>query len=184
MELIKNKIAFLTESNALSKTLAKKLIPTSYKLGNFRFFAKLHKEKFGIRPIISCREHPTSILCKLIELILQPIVRKTSTYIKDSQHFIQNTYNIKLESNDVFLYTCDFESLYRNINKTDAINLITDYIKDSLDIEHITPTGFNSILELIFTNNVFRYKNNFFIQKIGIAMGIICGPSIANLFIF
>jgi hypothetical protein len=38
-----------------------------------------------------------------------------------------------------------------------------------------------TILNLIFTQNYFRYKEEFFSQIKGIAMGIICGPSITNI---
>ena len=44
--------------------------------------------------------------------------------------------------------------------------------------------GIRKILFLIFICNIFKYNSNFYIQKIGQPMGIICGPSIANLYLF
>jgi hypothetical protein len=50
---------------------------------------------------------------------------------------------------------------------------------DLLDI-----TGFRTILDLIFTMNIFRYKDKFYLQQIGIPMGCKCGPSLANMYLY
>ena len=52
------------------------------------------------------------------------------------------------------------------------------------NFEHITIEAFHSILNLVLNFNFFKYKDLFFKQIKGIAMGSICGPSIANLFVF
>jgi hypothetical protein len=62
--------------------------------------------------------------------------------------------------------------------------MFSDFFKDKLDSEHIKIEAFRSILDLILKNNFFKYNNKFFKQILGIAMGSICGPSIANLFVF
>jgi len=41
----------------------------SVKLGSLRLLPKLHKDKFSCRPIINCKDHPTSNLSLLINLI-------------------------------------------------------------------------------------------------------------------
>ena len=40
------------------------------------------------------------------------------------------------------------------------------------------------ILKLILNYNFFKYNDKYFKQKLGIAMGSLCGPSIANLFVY
>jgi hypothetical protein len=89
-----------------------------------------------------------------------------------------------LKHDHIYLYSCDFESLYTNINKEDAIYLITVYVKDFLNTKFITTYCFGQILKPIFENNVFKFKEKFFIQIRGIAMGCICGPSLANIFVY
>ena len=163
--------------------LCNQLLIKAAKPGRFRILSKLHKENFGIRPIINNINHPTSKLCKLVDLILQPFVQKMPSYIKDSQHLLQKLHNANLTQDSVYLYTMDFESLYTNIDKSDAINLITQYIQDDLDTNYITSFAFYVILELIFDNNIFTYKTKYYVQKFGLSMGCICGPSIANIFV-
>ena len=50
--------------------------------------------------------------------------------------------------------------------------------------EIISIIGLKEILSLIFENNVFEFQNEFYKQKRGLAMGAICGPSIANIVVY
>lgn len=75
------------------------------------------------------------------------------------------------------------ESLYSNIDLEDALLTICDFMKDRIHFKEITITGFYNILKLILDNNVFKYKNYFYIQIKGIAMGSKCAPSIANIYL-
>ena len=65
-----------------------------------------------------------------------------------------------------------------------ALDLICDYVKDKLNFEHITIEGFRYLLEIIFNYNYFIYLNQVYIQKFGIAMGAICAPNIANIYVY
>ena len=166
-----------------------KLMIKNAKLGKFRILAKLHKTKFGIRPIINNTNHITSQLSKLIDLILQPVLRNTSTYLKDSQHLLQKCNDLIIDSTNVFLYSMDFESLYTNIQKEYAVTMITEFINQYLNPKYITAFAFFKILSLIFDFNYFYYKNTkklktYFKQINGLSMGCICGPSIASLFVY
>jgi len=44
--------------------------------------------------------------------------------------------------------------------------------------------GFQKILELIFTCNIFKFNALFFLQLIGLPMGCVCGPFVANLYVY
>lgn len=184
IQKINNKLLFLKSNKHIHNSLYTKLLAKNCKLGSFRILAKLHKDTFGVRPIINNKNHPTAKLCQLIDLILQPLVQNTETYIKDSQNLIQKLDNLNFPHENIFLYSMDFESLYTNIDKNVAIDIITDYVKQFLDLNLIDAYAFNEILKLIFENNVFRYNKSFFIQLIGLAMGCICGPVIANIFVY
>jgi hypothetical protein len=39
-------------------------------------------------------------------------------------------------------------------------------------------------LKLIFECNVFKFNKDYYIQQKGLAMGCICGPSTANLYLY
>ena len=117
-------------------------------------------------------------------LTSKPILGETSSYLKDSQHLLQKCNNIIFNTNDVFLYSMDFESLYTNIDKLDACDLITEFVSGYLDYNYIQPSAFRQILLIILENNIFTYGMKYFKQKNGLAMGCICGPTVASLFVY
>jgi hypothetical protein len=180
--IIKSTLNDLLISKEIIQPLYDKLQVNNAKLGTFRILLKLHKDSLKIRPIINCKLHPTSNLCLLLDIILQPFVRESKSFIQDSQNLIQKTQNIKFDSN-CKIYSCDFESLYTNINLNDALVVITEFISRKFKSTDIKIEAFHKFLKLVFFNNVFKYKNKYFIQISGIAMGSKCGPSIANIYI-
>ena len=180
---IKNKLTTLLQEKKISKKLYNS-INISGKLGNYRNLPKIHKKIYGNRPIINYKNQFLNDLCYLLDFLIRPYVITSDSYIKDSQDFIQKTKNIKIPEN-YFLVTADFVSLYSNINHDDCLFMLTDFFKDKLsNFEHLSIEAFHSILKLVLNYNFFKYKDLFFKQIKGIAMGSICGPSIANIFVF
>ena len=104
------------------------------------------------------------------------------SYLQDSQNLIQDL-DKKFFPQNVKFISCDVESLYTNIDLKLALTIISDFAKDKLDIDHLNILAFNTILKLIFENNIFHYNNNYYVQILGIAMGSVCGPTIANIFV-
>jgi predicted GIY-YIG superfamily endonuclease len=179
---INNSLSNLFKHKQIDKKLYKKLflIPKNCKLGKIRILPKLHKNKFGIRPIINSTNHPTSKLCKLIEVILGPHVKKLPSYIQDSQNLIQDCYKFHIPNN-ALLVSADIESLYTNIKLDHAIEILFEFARDKLPASTISALALKEILKLILENNYFTYKSNNYLQTTGIAMGCICGPTIANI---
>lgn len=169
----------------LSKKLYNKLIinHTKCKVGSFRILPKIHKDKFSVRPIVNCLNHFTSDLCLLMELILRPFVLVCESFLKDSQHLLQKTIDMVIPD-EYELLSGDFDSLYNNIILILALDIICDFVKDKFYSEHINIIAFREILKIIFNFNIFKYKNSFYRQVKGIAMGSKCGPSIANIFVY
>ncbi|RNA36548.1 hypothetical protein BpHYR1_041382 [Brachionus plicatilis] len=64
-------------------------------------------------------------------MIIQPFVKKTN-----SQNLIQKLDSIKFSENSE-LYSCDFESLYTNIDHRDAQIIICDFMKDKIESKHL-----------------------------------------------
>jgi hypothetical protein len=178
---IKNELYELKGRNLiLSDRLFKILLPKNSGLGKFRILPKLHKHKFGIRPIINYQKNPTSNIAKFLEYLLHPFVNKFDSYLKDSQNLLQDAAKLKV-NNMAKLYSLDFESLYTNIKLDDALNIITEFAKDKINESYITIQGFNSILKLFFDSNIFEYNNEYYRQKVGIGMGSVFGPFVRIL---
>ena len=181
-KLISDKLNRLFQQKHISKRLSTGLVNNKSKVGTIRLLAKLLKEKLSFRPIINCTSHPTLYLCLLIDIILQTFVKKTKSFILDSQNLIQKTMNTNF-GKDCKLYSCDFESLYTNICLTHALLVISQFISRNFESNHISSKGFHEILKLIFQNNIFSFNRKFYKQIKGIAMGAKCAPAIANLYL-
>lgn len=186
IEEIKSEMRSLNSNGHVSDTLFKHLEFDKAKLGKLKIMPKIHKSKFGIRPIIASINHPTSLLSFVIDFIFQPLVIKNETYLKDSQNLIQICENKEInKEKSLELGTADFESLYTNLDPSKTIERICDYLNSiNFKNEHISLYGIKTFLLIIFNKNVFSYENNFYIQLIGIAMGCKCGPSVANLCLY
>ncbi len=186
ISFINSELKKLNENKFLSNSFYKKLlVKDSAKLGAYRIMLKLHKSKFGIRPIVNCKNNITSKLCLFIDLLLKPLVRETESFLQDSQHLLQICEKIDLEAGDYYLYSCDFESLYTNIDLSLAMDLILDtLIENDIIDNNYNIFAVKTILNLIFTQNFFTYNGEHYSQVKGIAMGAICGPSIANIVVY
>jgi len=114
---------------------------------------------------------------------LHPYIEKIDSFLKDSQNLIQDAENRKIENN-AKIYSLDFESLYTNIHLDDALFIITNFAKDKLDNDYLDIIAFNSILKLFFDSNIFTCDEEYYKQQIGIGMGIVFGPTCANIVVY
>ena len=76
----------------------------------------------------------------------------------------------------------DFENLFTNIDTFHALNIITEFIQKNFHSSEITTFAFHELLKCVFENNYFKFKNTFYKQNNGVAMGQICSPSVTNLY--
>jgi len=185
--LITRKLDSLSKNGNLSNKCKKYLVVDNPKCGLFRILIKLHKQKLGVREIINCINTPISNICLLFFLMLQPHVIKTPSYLQDSQHLLQLISVIDFSKyENLFLYSIDFVSLYSSIEKDLGISLILQFMSEvgALDPEHIDLIAAKELLYIIFECNIFSFKKDFYIQTKGVAMGIICGPVIANIVVY
>ena len=184
---IENKLNDLMVSKYISKTLFKVLMPAvNNKIGKFRFLAKLHKQDFGIRPIINCKNHLTQNISIFFDNLLKPIIENSRSYIKDSQNLIQLCEKMN-HKKQLELYSCDFSTLYTNIKLNDAIyyTMVSLVDNNKIDNLHVSITGLFELLNLVLNNNVFSFNSGtvceFYKQIKGLAMGSNLGPAIANV---
>ena len=128
------------------------------KLANFKILPKLHKNKFGIRPLVNCSNSISSAISKILDFFFKPLVTNHYSYIKDSQDLILKTTNKKF-SNNIKLFSADFESLYTNIPLDDCIEIITTIIS-KYEFYHISTVGFNILFKpFSFLFSIFLRRN-------------------------
>ena len=115
--------------------------------------SKIHKNRFPPpgRPIVSSVNSPTEKISMLLDIILQPFVIKTRSYICDTGAFLSKVQGLELTSDD-WTFSMDVTSVYTNIPHSDGI----DCIKKVLE-QHVNSTAKNSSLIKLL---VFVLKSN------------------------
>ena len=182
-ELIYDMLIDLYEKNDISKKVFELLKPNFGQLGSASLLFKVHKENFGIRQIVSYKNHITAPMSILIDGILYPYVKKCDSFILDSLNLIQKTVDFKVNDTSL-LVTADVVNLYSNIDHRDCLKRLTNFIKNDFKSKHGSLRGFKNILNILLKFNLFKFGDSFYHQILGIAMGSKCGPSIANLYVY
>lgn len=132
---------------------------------------KIHKPTIPGRPIISGCDSPTEKLSIFVDHYLKTLVPLTPSYIKDTNHFLQQVFTLPTPLPHNTLVTLDVVSLYTNIPHEEGIAA-------SLEALSTLPPGstpplqvFHRFLTFILKHNFFSFNNQFYLQLHGTAMG-------------
>ena len=146
----------------------------------FYISPKIHKDDNPSRPVSSINCH-TANISKYVDYHLQPIVKQIPSYVKDTDNFINKINAVKSVPKNSYLVTMDVRSLYTNTPNAEGKSAIKrafdNYTKKTTTTKVITTS-----LTLILTLNNFVFDCIHYLQIKGCAMGTICAPAYANIF--
>lgn len=146
---------------------------------------KVHKQFTKIppgRPIVSSNNSLTEPLSKYIDHHIRSLVTDLPSYIRDTGDLINQLSQLNVTDNNIILATMDVSSLYTNIPHQSGLMALQHFL-DKRENES-PPTQF--ILELtdiVLSRNYFLFGQDFYLQKMGVAMGAAFAPDFANLFL-
>ena len=146
----------------------------------FYLLPKIHKnlvEPPG-RPIVSSIDSPTERISMMLDIILQPLLTGTKSYIKDTPDFLRKLDRITILPNRKLLY---LRCLYTNIPLEESLAIMEKEFfpktNCGIPIEYL-----RRMLELVLKCNNFQFNRKHFLQINGTAMGTRVAPTYANLF--
>jgi len=115
---------------------------------------------------------------------MAPIVKTLPSYIYIiySQHALQIFWDFNFLGQDKLIFTMDITSLYTVIPNGEGL-LALKHFFDQRTVKEPKSGTLLRLAELVVTLNRFSFRDNFFKQTNGVAMGTKMGPSYANLFI-
>lgn len=116
-----------------------------------------------------------------MDIFLKPMVANLPSYIRDTKHILGTLSDITWER-DMTVVTLVVTALYTSIKRDCGLKAIRKVLntRSASTWEH-TEMLITKI-ELILDYNVFLFKDKWFCQKQGMAMGSRFSPSYANLF--
>ncbi|XP_026747573.1 uncharacterized protein LOC113508689 [Trichoplusia ni] len=137
---------------------------------------KIHKSNWPLRPIVSQIDAPTYKLSRHLATLLQPHTGKTSSYVRDSRHFVELLEGIQLQDTDIMV-SFDITSLFTNVPVDEVIQIITTLLGGTT-----LPTGYVESITYCLKSGYFLWRGDFYLQIDGVAMGSPLAPVVANIF--
>ena len=180
-DLVNQTIDRFTKEQLINENIANGLKNPSPRTPQFYISPKIPKEGHPGRPVVSSINCHTANISKYVDYHLQPIVKQIPSYVKDTNDFINKINAVKSVPKNSYLVTMDVRSLYTNIPNAEGMSAVKrafdNYPKKTTTIKVIT-----TFLALIVTLNNFVFDCIHYLQIKGCAMGTICDPAYANIF--
>ncbi|CAF3959531.1 unnamed protein product, partial [Rotaria sordida] len=183
---------YLVKKKAITKAQRDKLLLNVNKLELPYLYPlpKIHKLGIPIRPIVSGLHAPVTLVSKFLYHLLTPIymqVAHETTFInsidlvRQLEKYAADGY---LKPTTKFI-TADVENLYTMIPREGGINALIRFLDKYSKYRKIGPFTIDMILKmarLILDTNCFAYKNKYYQQKRGGAMGSAFTQVFANIY--
>jgi hypothetical protein len=174
----------LVDKQEISEQTGDYLIITNPRTPKFYMLPKIHKNTDPPpgRPIISANDCPTERISALVDHILRPFVQQSTSYVKDTTHFLSILQNTTCSQSDL-LVTLDVTALYTNIPNKEGLRAVAKTLaKYRPNIEQPSNQSIISLLKLVLELNNFEFDEKHYLQIGGTAMGTRVAPSFANIF--
>ena len=146
-------------------------LPKSTKLA----LPKAHSVQQGVHYICVAKE---------LASITHPLVGQSQHHLKNTQHFIQQIQQVKLEEGEV-ISSYDVKALFTSVPVDPSINIVKQRLTQDFTLPQRTQMSIPQIvtlLEFCLKNTYFLFHSKNFEQVHGAAMGCPISPLIANLF--
>jgi hypothetical protein len=154
----------------------KRIIP------NFHAIPKIHKNPWKIRPIVPMHSFYTTRLAMVVHYHLHPLVNEYPWICQSSRQFVKDLLsNTRGKKCTYRMFTGDVQSMYTNIKTTHLLKAL----REAMKVHGFSRSLYRWILSAVeFLNQsvYFQFSGQIFQQTYGIAMGLACSPTLANLF--
>ena len=174
MKLVNDTMERFKKQKLINEKVAEGLKRNDPKTAKFYLRPKIHKEGNPGRPVVSSVNCHTANISKYVDYHLQPIVKEIPSYVKDTQDFLKKLEKVKDIPLESLLVTLDGKSQYTNIPNNESYE---KYKEKTVSTKVII-----TFLSLILTLNNFVFNCTHYLQTMGCAVGTICSPSYANIF--
>ena len=141
-----------------------------------------------IRPIVSSIGAVTYELARFVAGIMSPLVGQTEHHITNTQVFVEKIHDLKLDP-DESIVSCDVSALFTSIPVKEALEVVKELLQrdnswKSGEAENLKTEDVIQLLDfcLSTTYMYFVFREKFYQQKDGRAMGSPYSPLVANAY--
>ena len=133
------------------------------------------------RPIVSCIGTIANYIYGFVDSILQQLLQKIPSYLKDTTHFIRNLSYIGTLAPGSILILMDVDYLCTNIPHADGVDACRTF-PNKHDIQSDIATDNHILIDFILKHNIFTFNDKYYLQTNGTAFGIKMAPAYAIIF--
>jgi len=123
---------------------------------------------------------------KIISEVLQPLVGKTKTFVKDGYHFIHLLNSDSMKSKRGFQVSFDTVALFPSIVMSEALNLLEKRIQEDLTLyqrTNLLPSELMTLIRECYEDPCFECELGLFRQTDGTPMGAPLSCILADIFL-
>lgn len=172
-------------------------LPKVHKLDLTKPVEQLRKE-VKYRPITAAHSYVTAPLSRWLDALLQPLVQRLNTTIKDTLSFVQAVENLRIPTqhhNTCAFLTADITSLYTRIPTVDGLKRMRNFLNRPTVTAYLQrlwpgkPVALTIALimrcfSLVLNNNYVEFNGKTYKQISGTAMGQPCAVVYAVIYVF
>ena len=150
---------------------------------------KIHRQPWAIRPIVPAHAWLTANIGKVIDHLLQPLMRAAFPWILESTRQLSVTLFKLREKHlpDTVFFTGDVTAMYTNISQKGILEALRNTFDTFNNYHHFfssaTEVFILEAVAFVNSNCFFQYDSFQFHQQDGIAMGCPCAPVLANIYL-
>lgn len=174
------KISSLFQLGFIDNSLEKRLKCHTGRLPYFYGLPKIHKYNTPLRPIVNFTSSPLYALSKYLCFCLKPYTLSSNYSVNSSFNFISTLKNF-IPPPDCFMFSLDVVSLYTSIPIDFAVDTIRSFINNSSIPPPFDIDVFLDLIDFCMRQNCFRYKDKYYRQIKGTAMGSPVSVHIAEI---
>ncbi|CAJ0926505.1 unnamed protein product [Ranitomeya imitator] len=137
--------------------------------GTERAKHRICESLMATRLIVASTNSMLSPLAMTLKKILTPLLIHVTSFIKDTSDFLAGLRTLGTLPKDCFLVTLVLNSLYTKIDHKRGMEAYTSFTFAQKDF-------CMALLVLVLTKNFFLFSDQFFVQKVGTAMGYNMAP--------
>ena len=141
---------------------------------------KIHKPDKQMRPVVSCINAPSYQLSKLISELIRSSFPSSKFAVKNSIDLKSKLLNINIPIH-YELISLDVKALFSNITYDLVESAFNYFIHEFKPLSDVTLTKLLELVMFIFQSTFFKFKETFYAQVQGSAMGNPASPIIAEI---
>lgn len=148
-----------------------------------RGLPKIHKPDIPIRPLVNFMPSPAYKIAKMLDKVIRKeIVLENSHSIKNSIELVEQLKNHVIKGNQK-LVSFDIVNLYTNVPVPETIAILHKNLQKNSKLSKNAIDELINLTRIVLKQNYFRFQNDFYVQKDGLAMGSPLSSILSEIFL-